>query len=243
MAQIRDQIRLDAVSLAREGRVILHDLTLDLTERRIGIVGRNGSGKSTLARVIAGLDAPDTGRAMVNDVDVARDRRAAIAQIGILFQNPDHQIIFPTVDEEIAFGLTQMGQTKEQAATATRSMLERFGKAHWQAASVHTLSQGQKQLVCLMSVLAMAPKWIVLDEPLSGLDIPTAMQLTRYLERAGARLIHISHDPDVLATYDRVVWVAEGRIAQDGAPGAVLNAFQTEMQRLGGMDDIADLPG
>ncbi len=231
------------VSLALEGRQILQGITLQADAARIGIVGRNGSGKSTLARVIAGLQAPDSGNVRIHGVDVARDRRAAIRTVGILFQNPDHQIIFPTVDEEIAFGLGQLGQSKSEAADGVRAILDRFGKAHWASAAIHPLSQGQKQLVCLMSILAMRPALIVLDEPLSGLDIPTRMQLMRYLDGANAQLIHISHDPGVLAGYDRVLWIAGGRIAEDGAPGAVLAAFTSEMQRLGGLDDIADLAG
>ncbi|PVA10318.1 cobalt ABC transporter [Pelagivirga sediminicola] len=236
-------LTLDNVSLALEGRAILHGLTLTAQERRIGIVGRNGSGKSTLARVIAGLHAPDAGQVRLFGVDVARDRKAAIRTVGILFQNPDHQIIFPTVDEEIAFGLTQLGQSKAEAAEGVRAILQDFGKAHWQGAAVHPLSQGQKQLLCLMAILAMRPRLIVLDEPLSGLDIPTRMQLTRYLERVEAHLLHISHDPATLAGYDRVIWIADGRIAQDGPARDVLGAYIADMERLGGMDDISDLAG
>ncbi|MFD0860271.1 energy-coupling factor ABC transporter ATP-binding protein [Roseovarius aquimarinus] len=231
------------VSLTREGCAILRGISVRADEARIGVVGRNGSGKSTLARVIAGLELPDEGRVRLGGTDMARDRRAAIRTVGILFQNPDHQIIFPTVDEEIAFGLRQLGRTVAEAAEGVRAILARFGKAHWAGAAIHPLSQGQKQLVCLMSILAMRPQLIVLDEPLSGLDIPTRMQLMRYLESAEAQLIHISHDPDVLRDYERVLWIADGRIAQDGAAAPVLAAFTAEMERLGGMDDIADLAG
>ncbi|WP_324751828.1 ABC transporter ATP-binding protein [Roseovarius sp. Pro17] len=238
-----DPLAIDDVSLTLEGRAILHGITLRGGERRIGIVGRNGSGKSTLARVVSGLQTPDSGTVRLFGVDVAKDRKAAIRTVGILFQNPDHQIIFPTVDEEIAFGLRQLGQSKAEAATGVRAILERFGKGHWAGAAVHPLSQGQKQLVCLMAILAMRPRLIVLDEPLSGLDIPTRMQLMRYLDGVDAHLIHISHDPGVLTGYDRALWIADGQIAQDGAAREVLDAFAVEMQRLGGMDDISDLAG
>ncbi|WP_281968670.1 energy-coupling factor ABC transporter ATP-binding protein [Roseovarius nanhaiticus] len=234
---------IENVSLTLDGRAILRGVTLRGNEARIGIVGRNGSGKSTLARVIAGLQPVDTGHVRVGGIDVARDRRGAIRTVGILFQNPDHQIIFPTVDEEIAFGLRQLGQSKTEAAEGVRAILARFGKAHWAGAAIHPLSQGQKQLVCLMSILAMRPALIVLDEPLSGLDIPTRMQLMRYLDSAEAQLIHISHDPELLAGYDRALWITDGQIAEDGVPDRVLPAFTAEMQRLGGMDDIADLAG
>ncbi|MBZ8117439.1 energy-coupling factor ABC transporter ATP-binding protein [Roseovarius sp. LXJ103] len=234
---------LVGVSLRLEGRLVLDALTLRADERRIGIVGRNGAGKSTLARLIAGLEEPQEGALSVFGVNVARDRARALSTVGILFQNPDHQIIFPTVDEEITFGLRQMGMTKNEAHARTTDMLEAFGKSHWAGASVATLSQGQKQLLCLMAVLAMAPRLIVLDEPLSGLDIPTRLQLTRYLDAAPATLVHISHDPATLAGYERVIWLSEGRLRADGAATKVLAAFTREMQDLGGRDDISDLAG
>ncbi len=234
---------LVGVSLRLDGRMVLDTLTLRAQERRIGIVGRNGAGKSTLARLIAGLEEPQEGALSVFGVNVARDRAKALRTVGILFQNPDHQIIFPTVDEEINFGLRQMGLSKDEAATRTTAMLEQFGKSHWAGAPVATLSQGQKQLLCLMAVLAMAPRLIVLDEPLSGLDIPTRLQLTRYLDAAPATLVHISHDPVALAGYERVIWLSDGRLREDGPATKVLSAFTREMEQLGGRDDISDLAG
>ncbi|RKF16078.1 ABC transporter ATP-binding protein [Roseovarius spongiae] len=236
-------IELRDVALTLDGRRVLDGVDLAATERRIGIVGRNGSGKSTLIRVIAGLIAPDRGQARVGGVDVAHDRKRAVGVVGMLFQNPDHQIIFPTIEEEIAFGLTQQGRSKSEAARAVAAILSRFDKAHWAGAAVHTLSQGQKQLVCLMAVLAMEPAVILLDEPLSGLDIPTRMQLGRYLDAAPATLVHVSHDPDALTGYERVIWLDAGRIKQDGPAARVLAAYGAEMRRAGGRDDLSDLAG
>lgn len=234
---------LQDIALTLAGRQVLDGVTLTARERRIGIVGRNGSGKTTLARVIAGLIAPDAGTATVGGIDVVKDRRGALGAVGILFQNPDHQIIFPTVEEEIAFGLTQMGRTKREAAEATRAMLARFGKAHWAGAAAHSLSQGQKQLVCLMAVLAMEPGLIVLDEPFSGLDIPTRMQLMRCLDAVEAQIALITHDPETLRAFDRVIWLDAGRVIADGTPGEVLDRFEAQMTTWGGGDDLSDLPG
>ncbi|MGB5835989.1 MAG: ABC transporter ATP-binding protein [Albidovulum sp.] len=236
-------LRLSDVCLRLEGKDILSDLNLTVSERRVGVVGRNGSGKTSLARVISGLVMPTSGTVEVAGVDVAKDRKAAIRAVGILFQNPDHQIIFPTVEEEIAFGLVQLGHTKVEAAQETAAMLNRFEKAHWAKATIHLLSQGQKQLVCLMSVLAMDPAVIILDEPLSGLDLPTRMQLLRYLGTVKAQLLHISHDPANLAEYDRVIWLEAGRIVADGPATPVLNAFTQKMTKIGAADDISDLAG
>lgn len=233
---------LDGLEFSIEGKTVLQDLALDLPVTRLAVVGRNGSGKSTLARLICGLAKPTAGRFRLNGIDVAQDRKAALTEVGILFQNPDHQIIFPSVGEEIAFGLTQLGQDKAKAADGVQHVLAQFGKTHWQEHYINTLSQGQKHLVCLMAVVAMAPKLLVLDEPFAGLDIPTKAQLARYLQHYQGNLIHISHDPADLAGYDQVLWLDQGRLRVQGG-AEVLQAYVSEMQRVGEEDDLADLPG
>ncbi|MGB3245147.1 MAG: ABC transporter ATP-binding protein [Sulfitobacter sp.] len=238
-----DLIELDAVSYAPGGIPVLADITLHANERRIGIVGRNGSGKTSLARIMTGLIPSSAGAVRIAGVDVAQDRKAALGVVGILFQNPDHQIIFPTVEEEIAFGLIQMGLTKAEAAAGVHEILAQFGKAHWAQAPVHPLSQGQRQLVCLMSVLAMRPSVIVLDEPFAGLDIPTTLHLRRMLDALDVTLVLITHQPDVLARYDRVIWIDGGRIVQDGPATQVAAAFEAQMIRIGAGNDLSDLAG
>ncbi|MFD2738226.1 energy-coupling factor ABC transporter ATP-binding protein [Sulfitobacter aestuarii] len=242
-ADIPPLIALENVQFAPEATPVLRDISLRASERRIAIVGRNGSGKTSLARIIAGLVLPDEGRVRIAGVDVGKDRRAALKVVGVLFQNPDHQIIFPTVEEEIGFGLTQLGQSKAEAARNVTAILERFGKSHWARAAIHRLSQGQRQLVCLMAVLAMRPKVILLDEPFAGLDIPTSLHLERVLDGIDATLLQITHDPATVQHYDRVVWLDEGSIRQQGAPAVVLPAFTAAMTELGGVDDLSDLAG
>ena len=234
-------IALTDVTLRRSGRAILSGIDLTADDRRIGIVGRNGSGKTTLARVLSGLVPADDGSVRIAGVDVARDRRAAIATVGILFQNPDHQIIFPTVQEELAFGLTQMGQDRAQVDGRVAAILAAFGKSHWADAATHHLSQGQKQLLCLMAVMAMAPRLVILDEPFSGLDLVTRLQLARYLDGIDAAVVHVTHDPEVLRHYDRVLWVDDGRIVADGAAVEVLDAYIVAMTTRGAGDDLSDL--
>ena len=236
-------LALDNVSYAREGAEILRGLTFGSACRRIGIVGRNGSGKSTLARLLAGLIAPTSGKVNVAGVDTASDRKAALKAVGILFQNPDHQIIFPTVEEELAFGLTQTGMPKDEAARAVAALLNRFGKQGWMGASTQSLSQGQRHLLCLLAVLAMRPQVIVLDEPYAGLDIPTRMQLTRVLNQAEAALVHITHEPATLADYEQVIWLERGQILRHGAAGVVLAEYTARMAELGGQDDLAVVTG
>lgn len=235
------EILVENLAYAREGRQIIHPLSLSLTEHRIGIIGRNGSGKSTFARLIAGLIAPDQGRVLIGDADMLKDRQAALRAIGVLFQNPDHQIIFPTVIEEIGFGLRQMGYNKAQIVPLADAILARFGREHWKDRTVHNMSEGQRHLVCLMAVLAMAPDVILLDEPYAGLDMPTQLHLARILEALPETVIQISHQISSLEGYDRVIWFEAGEVVADGAPIEVLKGYREKMTELGQGDALADL--
>jgi len=161
-------ISIDSIRYEIGGISILNTMSLDIAEHRIAIIGRNGSGKSTLARILCGLIQPTQGRVNIDQIDVYCDRKAAISRVGILFQNPDHQIIFPTVGEEMAFGLRQLGQSKADVENHVHQMLRQFGKPDWYDRAIATLSQGQRQLVCLMAVLAMGPKVLVLIAAAAG---------------------------------------------------------------------------
>ena len=224
-------------------RLVLDALTIDLTEARIGILGRNGSGKTTLLRLLAGLIAPDQGTVRVDGIDPFKDRKATLSALGILFQNPDHQILFPTVEEELAFGLAQQGIPQPEALKRAQDLLAREGRLAWAKAPVSTLSQGQRHYLCLLSVLLMQPRTILLDEPLAGLDLPTQARLARRFASLSQRLITITHDPAVLAGADRVIWLDSGRIVADGTPAQVIPAFTAEMARIGEADADADLAG
>ena len=235
-------IVLEQVDFAAMGKPILRGVSLELAQARIGIVGRNGSGKTTLLRLIAGLIAPGAGRVRVEGIDPFTDRKAALAQLGILFQNPDHQILFPTVAEELAFGLIQQGQDRASAARAVEAALMAEGRSHWATAATSTLSQGQKQYLCLLAVLMMAPGTILLDEPFAALDLPTRARMARRLAALPQRLITVTHDPEAVAGCDRVIWIEGGAVEADGAPVEVLPAFRAAMARLGEADADADLP-
>lgn len=217
---------------------LLEDLSFTTDQNRIGIVGRNGSGKSTLARLLCGLIEPSAGTVRIAGVNVARDRHQAIRMVGMLFQNPDHQIIFPTVEEELSFGLEQLGTVRVEARKKAHEALASFGVTDWAEKSVSVLSQGQRHLVCLIAVLLMKPRLVILDEPYAGLDIPTTMQLTRYLDDVDAVVVHISHQPEILLNYERIVWIEKGRLVMDDGPSTVLPAFTQRMQQLGGADAL-----
>lgn len=231
-------IALDAVSFSLDGHTIFDDLSLSLTEKRVGLIGRNGSGKSTLSRLICGLIESDAGSISVMGADPHKDRGAALRSIGLIFQNPDHQIIFPTVEEEIAFGLESLTGDKREARDRARAVLARFGRQDWAEKGTYMLSQGQRHLVCLLSVLAMEPHVIIADEPFAGLDMPTAHQLFQWLDGLEQQLVLVTHDIDRLSHFDQIVWLEEGKVEMTGAPETVLPAYSARMQKLAREADL-----
>ena len=225
-------IQFENVSLSLNARKLLNGVSLDIQEQRVGVIGRNGSGKTSFARLLSGLLAPSSGRVRVNGNDLFKHRAAALKTVGILFQNPDHQIIFPTVLEELSFGLTQQGQRKAEAMQNATKILQQFDRLDWAERTIATLSQGQRHLVCLLSVLAMAPPLLVLDEPFAGLDLPTKTYLQNLLYGLDQSVLHITHDLQALAEYERVIWLEKGQVAGDGLPKDIIPAFENAMAQV-----------
>ena len=209
---------------------ILENLSLSIKEQRVGFIGRNGSGKTTLLRILAGLQELNNGKVLIDGIEVAKKRKEAIKKVGIIFQNPDHQIIFPTVGEELRFGLTQLGLSKNEADLKVIACLKQYDKVDWFERSISTLSQGQKHLVCLLSVLLMKPRVLLLDEPFTGIDIPTQLKLEHYLSSLKQTIIHVSHVPETFENYQRLIWMDEGIIQADGRPKTVIEKYRTAMK-------------
>ena len=225
-------IQFENVSLSLNARKLLNGVSLDIQEQRVGVIGRNGSGKTSFARLLSGLLAPSSGRVRVNGNDLFKHRAAALKTVGILFQNPDHQIIFPTVLEELSFGLTQQGQRKAEAMQNATKILQQFDRLEWAERTIATLSQGQRHLVCLLSVLAMAPPLLVLDEPFAGLDLPTKTYLQNLLYGLDQSVLHITHDLQALSEYERVIWLEKGQVVGDGLPKHIIPNFENAMAQI-----------
>ena len=224
-------IYLKDVIFEFETHRVIDQITLNVSEQRIGIVGVNGSGKSTLARLISGLIAPISGSIRINDIDIYKDRKAALKTVGIIFQNPDHQIIFPTCIEEISFGLMQQGMTRIEAEERSNEILLKFDRLKWSDQLAHNLSQGQRHFLCLIAVLAMNPDVVILDEPYAGLDLPTSLQLRHELNKLSQQIVMITHNKDILVNFDRILWIDNGKIIKDGSYENVMPDFEEEMQR------------
>lgn len=217
---------IDSVTLKRGAFSVFQGLSLELSERRIALVGLNGSGKSSLLRLLNGLLLPDEGAVTVFGLDTRKDRRKLPRHVGMVFQNPDHQIIFPTVLEELAFAPRQMGATRGDAETVARHTLVQHGCEGWAERPVALLSEGQKQLVCLLAASISEPGLLLCDEPFSGLDLSLRLHFAAHIAAIPARVVMVSHDLDMLSEFDRVIWLDKGAVVEDGRPAELLPEYR-----------------
>lgn len=220
------EIVFDRVTHRYDGDAVLADVSLTLTERRVGVIGANGSGKSTLARLVNGLVTPTSGRVLVDGLDVARNGREVRRRVGFVFTNPDNQIVMPTVREDVAFTLRRLKLPAADAAARVERTLDRFGLTELADRPAHRLSGGQKQLLALAAVLVAEPDVIVADEPTTLLDARNAALVERHFAALDQQLIVVTHRLEAVEAFDRVIVVDEGRIAFDGAPAAALDAYR-----------------
>jgi biotin transport system ATP-binding protein len=212
--------------VATDGTVLLHEITLSLNEQRVAIIGANGSGKTTLARLINGLTLPTGGTVMVDDLDTTADRRAVQRRVGFVFQDADHQLVYPTPIEDVALGLRARGLGKRAAREAALDVLRTMSLEHKAEQAIHTLSGGEKHLVALCAVLALEPAWIVLDEPTTTLDLVNRRRVVDALMSLSQRLVVVSHDLELVGRLDRAVLIADGTIAADGPPQTTTRAYR-----------------
>jgi biotin transport system ATP-binding protein len=221
-------IELHAVQRRYGDIAVLSDLDLRIDERRVAVIGANGSGKSSFARLLNGLVAPSAGRVTVDGLDTVRDGAAVRRRVGFLFQNPDHQIICPTVEEDVAFGLRPLKLDRTETEQRVAEALARTGLSGLRQRSAHLLSGGEKQMLALASVLVTTPDWLVLDEPMTLLDLRNKRRIADFLDGLDQRLVLVTHDLDLIGGFERVLVFDGGRLVKD-APPADAVAFYTEL--------------
>ena len=210
-------------------RQVLNDINLALAERRIGVVGANGSGKSTFARLLNGLLIPDEGRVRVDGIDSRDDVKALRRRVGFVFQNPDNQIVFPVVEEDIAFGLKNAKFPKEEIPRRVDAVLERYRLGHLREQATHLLSGGEKQMLALAAVLVMEPRYVVLDEPMTLLDLRNKRLVLEVVRGIEQPVVLVTHDLDHLDDLERVIVFDEGRVIADDAPGPAIRRYVEAM--------------
>ena len=225
-------VRLAHVTLRYGDSLALDDVTLEVCRgERVCVLGANGSGKSTLASVICGLLAPDEGdvelaghAVCTDDVPDLAAYRDARRQLGLVFQNPDDQIVTSVVADDVAFGPENLGVPRAQIAARVARELRRVAMEKYAHADPSRLSGGQRQRVCIAGALAMEPAVLVLDEPSSLLDVRGRAAIMRVMGRlaaAGATLVHVTHFMDEALAADRVIVMQHGRVALEGTPDEV----------------------
>ena len=220
-------IEIKSVTLAYQDRTVLHDISLELTERRIAIIGANGSGKSSFARLLNGLVLPTSGNVLIDGQNTKTHGKDIRQKVGFVFQNPDNQIVFPVVEEDLAFGMKNLGFPKEKITRKTDEILARYDMSDLREHPAHLLSGGQKQLLAISGVLVMEPAIIVLDEPTTLLDLRNKRRVTQAIHALEQTVILASHDLELLHDFDRVIVFDEGRIVADDIPAKAI-PFYTE---------------
>lgn len=224
-----DDIVFDRVSHSFGKRLVLRDISLNLTERRIGVLGANGSGKSTLARMINGLVLPDQGSVRVHGLDTKRAARKVRRRVGFVFTDPDRQILMPTVAEDIELSLSRHGLGRDERAERVRRVLERFSLSDHADHPAHLLSGGQKQLLALAAVLVTEPRIVVADEPTTLLDLRNARMLRDAFATLDNQLIVVTHDLALIDDFDRVIVLDDGEVHADDVPSAALATYRRLM--------------
>ena len=237
-------IKFDNVSFAYEledeGIVnAVNDFSLEVPEGQfLAVLGHNGCGKSTVAKLINGILVPNKGKVTVEGMDTSDEEKTVDIRktVGMVFQNPDNQIVATIVEDDVAFGPENLGVEPSEIRKAVDSALKAVGMYEFRKREPHRLSGGQKQRVAIAGVIAMNTKCIVMDEPTAMLDpqgrkegMDTVMKLNREF---GITVILITHYMDEAVKADRVIVMDGGRIAMDGTPKEVFRNVE-RMKKLG----------
>lgn len=225
--KVGQRIAFSHLGLERGGRRVLEDVDCVLAEHRIGILGLNGSGKSSLLKLMVGLLAPSAGLVELDGLDPVRATVQVRSRTGYLFQSVDNQIVYPIVREDLAFGLTGVDGDVEAVVQAA---LRRLHIEHLADRRIHELSGGERQLVALAGVLARDPLTVLFDEPTSSLDLANRNHFCRVLDELPQQAIVVTHDLDLVETFDRALVVSDGRVVFDGRPDAAVRFYRGRHQ-------------
>lgn len=205
------------------------------------IIGQTGSGKSTLARLICGLERPDSGELLVNQINTANkhDRRKLHGQVGYVMQHPERQLFAQTVLDDVAYGPKNLGFLAEEALAQARQALQEVGLLHKQAASPFELSGGQARLCAIAGILAMQPKILLLDEPTAGLDPAgreTLRRILTHIHQQGITVVQITHSMEEAALTDNILVLDQSHILMCGTPSEVYQPHNQQCLRNAGLD-------
>ncbi len=204
----------------------------------IAILGHNGSGKSTLAKHMNAILLPSGGKVYVNGMDTSEEESVwNIRQTaGMVFQNPDNQIVATVVEEDVAFGPENLGVSPKEIRYRVEEALKAVGMWEFRKKAPHLLSGGQKQRIAIAGIIAMRPNCIILDEPTAMLD-PSGRRevmdtITKLNQKEGITIVHITHFMNEAVGADRVIVIEDGEIALEGKPNKVFSQVE-KLKKLG----------
>ena len=215
------------------GVVVFEDMNLKIEAGTfVAILGTNGCGKSTLAKHFNSILLPTGGKVYVNGIDTSNEERIMQVRrnVGMVFQNPDNQIVANVVEEDVAFGPENLGIASPEIRHRVNKALKQVGMYEYREHAPHLLSGGQKQRIAIAGVIAMEPKCIVLDEPTAMLDPRGRREVIETIGRLnkekGITVVLITHHMDEAAKADRVVVLHKGKVRADGAPEEVFSQVE-----------------
>ncbi len=218
-------IRLFDVKFAYGDRIVFDRINLEIRDGEwVALVGANGSGKSTLVKLLNGILIPASGDVLIDNLNT-RDEEALWEirkRVGVVFQNPDTQIVASVVEEDIAFGPENLGVPPDEIRKRVDEALKMLRLTRFRFSPTYALSGGQKQKLAIAGILAMRPKYLVLDEPTSMLDPPSRDEINSILvnlyKEKNLTIVYSTHNPDEVLLANRVILLKDGKIAFDGDP-------------------------
>lgn len=218
---------------SEDSPLALEDVTLSIEEGSFtAVLGHNGSGKSTFAKHLNAILLPSGGKVYVGGIDTADESRLFDIRktAGMVFQNPDNQIVANVVEEDVAFACENMGLPPEEIRRRVDESLAAVGMSDHAKSAPHLLSGGQKQRVAIAGILAMQPRCIVMDEPTAMLDPSGRAEVMAAIQRLnrsmGVTVVLITHHMDEAAAAQRVIVMKQGRVALDGTPRQIFSQVE-----------------
>ena len=218
---------------SEDSPLALEDVTLSIEEGSFtAVLGHNGSGKSTFAKHLNAILLPSGGKVYVGGIDTADEDRVIDVRrtVGMVFQNPDNQIVANVVEEDVAFACENMGLPPEEIRRRVDESLAAVGMSGHAKSAPHLLSGGQKQRVAIAGILAMQPRCIVMDEPTAMLDPSGRAEVMAAIQRLnrsmGVTVVLITHHMDEAAAAQRVIVMKQGRVALDGTPRQIFSQVE-----------------